>query len=28
LFRVRDAEGNLQWPRAMSPPELARRITP
>jgi short-subunit dehydrogenase len=28
LFRVRDAEGNLQWPRAMSPPELAKRASP
>jgi len=24
LFRVRDAEGNLQWPRAMTRPELAK----
>jgi short-subunit dehydrogenase len=27
LFRVRDAEGNLQWPRAMSRPELAKRTS-
>jgi short-subunit dehydrogenase len=28
LFRVRDAEGNPQWPRAMSRPELAKRANP
>ena len=28
LFRVRDAEGNLQWPRALPRPEPAKRSTP
>jgi short-subunit dehydrogenase len=28
LFRVLDAEGNPQWPRAMSRPELAKRVNP
>ncbi len=25
LFRVRDADGNLQWPRALPRPEPAKR---
>ncbi|HEY6921767.1 MAG TPA: SDR family oxidoreductase [Methyloceanibacter sp.] len=28
LFRVRDAEGNLQWPRALPRPEPATRSSP